>query len=304
MILAIGNAGGNIVETIRKQTEHAILKEAKYIFADCDESDLKKHEADDSQMILLDAEKYELPGGIFDEIEKLVIIAGLGGKTGTKFTELAVKSAKESGVKIVVAITTLPFAFEGGKRLDRSVSAAKRIMDIPDVNTFCLNNDELHKRYPDLNFLNAFNAADKEILYVLEKAIENIDSIPHCELHVTKPTEVVPKRMYIFSTARRFKSEVRERIKGFLPEVSGIEIYLFNAEEDYNATFMSRALALELHIPVNIMVFSDSLMPPNVNKQYVIIDAIVEDPGLLPLRGGFKALEKFISSQHATIHKI
>ena len=39
MLLAIGNAGGNIVETIRKESENTALKEIRYVFADCDEND-------------------------------------------------------------------------------------------------------------------------------------------------------------------------------------------------------------------------------------------------------------------------
>lgn len=43
MILAIGNAGGNIVESIRRDTKHAGLKDARYVFADCNVEDLKKN---------------------------------------------------------------------------------------------------------------------------------------------------------------------------------------------------------------------------------------------------------------------
>lgn len=171
MILAIGNAGGNIVETIRKQTEHTRLKEAKYIFADCDESDLKKHEADDSQLILFDEEKYELPNGIFDGIEKLVIIAGLGGKTGTKYAELVAKSAIAAGIASVNVIATLPFVFEGDNRINLASSAAQKLTDINGVNVTIFNNEELLAKYPDLNFFNAFEAADKEIMQIIEDVL-------------------------------------------------------------------------------------------------------------------------------------
>ena len=156
MILAIGNAGGNIVGTIRKQTEQAMLKEAKYIFADCDESDLKKHEADDSQLILLNTDKYEVPGKIFNGVEKLVIIAGLGGKTGTKYAELAAKYAIDADIASVNVIATFPFVFEGDNRINLASSAARKLTDINSVNVTIFNNEELLAKYPDLNFFNAF----------------------------------------------------------------------------------------------------------------------------------------------------
>lgn len=163
MLLAIGNAGGNIVETIRKESGHAWLKESQYVFADCDENDLKKHDAEDSQLINLNTDKDEFPDGIFDGIEKIVIVAGLGCKTGTKYAELAAKSAVDAGVDSVKVIATLPFDFEGRNHDNLATSAAQKLSDINGVNVTIFNNEDLLAKYPDLNFFNAFEAADKEI---------------------------------------------------------------------------------------------------------------------------------------------
>ena len=122
-------------------------------------------------MILLDAEKYELPGGIFDEIEKLVIIIGLGGKTGTKYIESAAKSAVDAGVRYVHVIATLPFVFEGNNRINLASSAAQKLTDINGVNITILNNEELLAKYPDLNLFNAFEAADKEAMQIIEDVL-------------------------------------------------------------------------------------------------------------------------------------
>lgn len=171
MILAIGNAGGNIVGTIRKQTEHAMLKEAKYIFADCDESDLRRHEADDSQLILLNTDKYEVLGKIFNGVEKLVIIAGLGGKTGTKYAELVAKFAIDADIASVNVIATFPFVFEGDNCINLASSAAQKLTDINGMNVTIFNNEELLAKYPDLNFFDAFEAADKEIMQIVENVL-------------------------------------------------------------------------------------------------------------------------------------
>lgn len=302
MLLAIGNAGGNLIEFIRRETRHAILKEARYVFADCNEDDLYNHRVEGSQFLLLNSYINEFPAETFVGIEKLIIVAGLGGKTGTIFAELAAKCAREHGVEEVIVITTLPFSFEGEKRLERSVAAAKRLQSISGVPIFCLNNDELGKKNPDYDFFTVFKAADMEILKVLENAIENSDTIPVCELPQSRRSDIAPQKMYVFSTMLRFNSKVRDKLKGLLTDVSAIEIYLFNCREETNTTFMSRALALELHTIVNVVAISNVFTPPEINKQDVIIDAIAEDPNLQPLKGGFKCLERFISEQEALIH--
>lgn len=171
MLLAIGNAGGNIVETIRKDSKNVALKKTQYVFADCDESDLKKREAENCKLIHLNTDKDGFSGKIFNGVEKLVIIAGLGGKTGTKYAELAAKSAIDADIASVNVIATFPFVFEGDNRINLASSAARKLTDINSVNVTIFNNEELLAKYPDLNFFNAFEAADKEIMQIIEDVL-------------------------------------------------------------------------------------------------------------------------------------
>ena len=166
MLLAIGNAGGNIIETIRQKTENAELKGAKYVFVDCEESDLSNHTSGDCKSILLDYNSDEFPVEIFDGIAKLIIVAGLGGKTATKYAELAATTAKVAGVKSINVVVTLPFHFEGKERISTATSAAQRLSELKDVKTIVFNNEDLINKYPDLNFFNAFEAADLEIMHI------------------------------------------------------------------------------------------------------------------------------------------
>lgn len=142
MLLAIGNAGGKILDLMRRETNHNRLKEARYAFANCNENDLYNYLTDNSQLILLDSGRDDFPEDVFDGIEKLFIIARLGGKTGTKYAELAANSARKHGVEGIVVIATLPFSFEGEKRRERSLSAAKRIQSIHGVSLVCIDNED------------------------------------------------------------------------------------------------------------------------------------------------------------------
>lgn len=167
-ILAIGNAGGNIAESIHRETKHTELKSTLYIFADCDEEDLKKHASGGKQTIHLTSGNDVFPENVFQNVRELIIIAGLGGKTGTKFTELAVKAAKDTGVDIIKVVTTIPFTFEGENHVNRAVMAAQRLSDIDGVSSIVFNNEELLIKYPDINIFNAFEAADNEIMRIIE----------------------------------------------------------------------------------------------------------------------------------------
>lgn len=169
MLLAIGNAGGNILETIRRESKHTALKDARYVFADCDVSDLSKHDSDGCSSILLNFENMPFPTDIFENVEKLVIVSGLGGKTATKFTELAAMAAKDVGVGSVNVVSTIPFIFEGDNRVRLATSAAQRLAEIGGVNVSIFNNEDLLAKFPNLDFFNAFEAVDREIMQIIEK---------------------------------------------------------------------------------------------------------------------------------------
>ena len=101
-------------------------------------------------------------------VEKLYILAGLGGMTGSRFAEIAAKSAKSDGIGNVALIVTLPFVFEGSGKLAKATEALK---SLSDMSVKVLNNEELTERYPDINFINAFVYSDKEALNAIESGL-------------------------------------------------------------------------------------------------------------------------------------
>lgn len=228
----------------------------------------------------------------------------MGGITGTTFTELAASGAVSAGVKTVAVIATLPFILEGEKRLDRAVSAARRINDIQGVNIFCLKNEDLHIKYPDMDFFKTFAMADKEVSDLLEQLLVNDNAAIPYEIPQQRQKEVAPKKMYIFSTYKRFTSEIQNNLNKFLSDESGVIIYLFNCDGLNNSSFMKAALGLRIRQPVSIITIDREFDPPMVINTDTIIDAIASDPDLQPLKGGFRALERWIPNQDATIHKI
>lgn len=171
VVLAIGNAGGNIAESIRREVEDTPLESARYVFADTSAEDLQRHEGEGKVTICLRHEDNSFPKDVFVGVERLIIVAGLGGRTGTKYSIMAVEAAKACGVNAITVIVTLPFLFEGRNHIACAESAANRISQVEGVSFFALNNQDLLERYPDLNFVTAFNMADMEIVNIVLNAI-------------------------------------------------------------------------------------------------------------------------------------
>ena len=88
--------------------------------------------------------------------------------TGSKFAEIAAKAAQSDGVENVALIVTIPFVFEGSGKMAKATEALKSLSDLP---VKVLNNEELTQRYPDINFINAFEYSDKEALNAIESGL-------------------------------------------------------------------------------------------------------------------------------------
>lgn len=171
VVLAIGNAGGNIAEAIRREVEDTVLASVGYAFADTNSEDLQRHEGERKVTICLRHEDDSFPQDVFVGVERLIIVAGLGGRTATKFSILAVEAAKACGVASIIVVATMPFAFEGSRHIERAVSAAKRISQVEGVRFFAFHNHDLLERYPKLNFVSAFEMTDVEMAKIILKEI-------------------------------------------------------------------------------------------------------------------------------------
>lgn len=130
---------------------------------------MRKLEAAGEKIVLLDTCSDSFPADVFKDAAKLIIVVGLGGHTGTKFVELAAIAAKEAGVDEINVVVTIPFIFEGDNRLQYAVSATQRLSTITGLQLSVFNNEELMMKYPDLNFFNAFEAADNEMRDIISE---------------------------------------------------------------------------------------------------------------------------------------
>lgn len=163
MILAIGGAGCNMAETIMREASVHWVCEATYIFADTDRARLSELEKKGYQTISL--KDSDIQCDVMKGVEKLFILAGLGGNTGGAYIAEMAKFAKKVGINNVSAIVTTPFYFEGEKKITKAKEA---IEALNGVKTKVLHNDDLLEKYADINFATAFNYADLSALKAIE----------------------------------------------------------------------------------------------------------------------------------------
>lgn len=112
----------------------------------------------------------ELPDeltGLFRENCRLVLLAGLGGYTGTKMAEaLSLMLHKEQ--KDFLTICSMPFSFEGRNRLTIARESKERMKAIPNCYFFEL--DMLRNDYVNMALSEAFTAADRCFYKILQKS--------------------------------------------------------------------------------------------------------------------------------------
>ena len=99
---------------------------------------------------------------MLDDGTKMVFItAGMGGGTGTGAAPVIAHEAKEKGI-LTVGIVTIPFRFEGNKKIDQALDGVDAIRKEVDA-LLVINNEKLREIYPDLTIRPAFQKADNTL---------------------------------------------------------------------------------------------------------------------------------------------
>lgn len=115
-----------------------------------------------------------------DKTEMVFITAGMGGGTGTGAAPVVAELAKDAGM-LTIGIVTVPFFFEGEKKILKAIEGAKEMKKHVDA-LLVINNENLIDLYKDLNFFNAFGKAD-DTLANAARSISEIISEP-CYVNV------------------------------------------------------------------------------------------------------------------------
>lgn len=169
-VIGVGGGGGNAVGHMYKQG----IKDVRFVVCNTDKQALNNSPVPDRVLLghtglgagndparaKADAEEsIDAINAMFDQHTKMVFItAGMGGGTGTGAAPIVAKAAKDHGV-LTIGIVTIPFLFEGLKKIAKAMAGADEMGKYVDA-LLLINNENLINIYPDLDFDSAFAKAD------------------------------------------------------------------------------------------------------------------------------------------------
>ncbi|MCY1635669.1 cell division protein FtsZ [Marinifilum sp. D737] len=112
---------------------------------------------------------------VLSEKTKMVFVtAGMGGGTGTGAAPIIAEAARQQDV-LTVGIVTIPFRFEGKKRIQQAMEGIENLEKHVDA-LLIINNEKLRLMYGDLKLSDAFAEADS-VLSVAAKSIAEIITV-------------------------------------------------------------------------------------------------------------------------------
>jgi cell division protein FtsZ len=130
-----------------------------------------------------------------DETEMVFITAGMGGGTGTGAGPVVAQIAKECNL-LTIGIITIPFLFEGNKKINKALIGAEEMRKHVDA-LLIINNQNLIEIYKDLSLSNAFKKADD----TLANAARSISEIISEECYIDVDMEDVRTTLQNSGTA-------------------------------------------------------------------------------------------------------
>ncbi|MFA6872674.1 MAG: cell division protein FtsZ [Bacteroidaceae bacterium] len=181
-VIGVGGGGGNAVNHMYKEGFHDVT----FVVCNTDRQALEKSEVplkieigeglgvgakpDKAEQYATESEE-KLRQMLDDNTKMVFITAGMGGGTGTGAAPVVARIAKEMGI-LTVGIVTIPFFFEGKKKISMALKGVDRISKHVDA-LLVINNERLRDIYADYTFSNAFGKAD-DTLSIAAKSIAEI----------------------------------------------------------------------------------------------------------------------------------
>ncbi|NOZ75755.1 MAG: cell division protein FtsZ [FCB group bacterium] len=188
-VIGVGGAGGNAVNRMIEQGMTGV----DFIVINTDAQDLDNNAARHKIQIGRDLTKglgagaksdkgrqaieedQEAVAALTQGADMVFITAGMGGGTGTGASPVVAKLAKEMDT-LTVGIVTLPFAFEGPKRLARAQTGIEEMRKFCDTLIIIPNQRLLSIVDKGTSFIDAFKQADS-ILLQAAKGISDLINV-------------------------------------------------------------------------------------------------------------------------------
>lgn len=179
-VIGVGGGGGNAVETMVQSG----IKNVTFVCANTDKQALDRLTTP-NKLQLGAKNNRGLGAGANPEVgreaaesdeeqirqllsnsDMVFITAGMGGGTGTGAAPVVARLAKEMGV-LTVAVVTMPFTFEGGKRTKVAKEGIEQMSNFVD-SIITIPNDKLMSVYGKISMKDAFKKADEVLLQAVQ----------------------------------------------------------------------------------------------------------------------------------------
>lgn len=180
-VIGVGGGGGNAVETMVQNG----VKGITFVCANTDKQALDRLSAPNKIQLGIKNNNRGLGAGANPEVgreaaesdeeqirqllqnsDMIFITAGMGGGTGTGAAPVIARLAKELGV-LTVAVVTMPFTFEGGKRNKVAKEGIEQLSNFVD-SIITIPNDKLMTVYGKISMKDAFKKADEVLLQAVQ----------------------------------------------------------------------------------------------------------------------------------------
>lgn len=185
MIIGAGSAGGNILKEIYLTRNYDTEKcRVDFLAVNRDDQALEHMPSNNNFLRLLvensiisfssrmtESDIIRLRARISGYMA-VIVVAGLGGATGSYLAPEITKVAKELGI-LTIAVASMPFSMEGKRRLDRAIDALEELKVTAD-SVLVLSNDALLDLYGSLPLIEAFHKSDEYFKLPIDFVMEII----------------------------------------------------------------------------------------------------------------------------------
>lgn len=194
-VIGVGGGGGNAVNHMFQEGIHdvsfalcntdnqALMKSPVPVKVQLGENTTGGLGAGNKPQVARDAaeESIDLIQDLLSDGTRMVFItAGMGGGTGTGAAPVVARVAKEMGI-LTVGIVTIPFVFEGPRKIVQALEGVEKIAANVDA-LLVINNERLRDIYHDLTMINAFAKADDTLATAARSIAEIITIHGHVNL--------------------------------------------------------------------------------------------------------------------------
>lgn len=182
-VIGVGGGGGNAVNHMYREGIHNVT----FVLCNTDKKALDDspvpvhlqlgkeglgagNKPENGQQEAEDSEP-EIRNMLDDGTKMVFITAGMGGGTGTGAGPVVARIAKDMGI-LTVGIVTIPFKWEGKKKILQALAGVERMAKNVDA-LLVINNERLFSIYGQLSVEDAFGKAD-DTLSIAAKSIAEI----------------------------------------------------------------------------------------------------------------------------------